>query len=345
MYDSSKFKLGLFVCFAVLVFMSSIAILGFFKQFTEKAELCTVFSESINGLNEGSIVKYQGVPIGKVDDIFILKGNQICVIMEIDLEQFRIYDPKNKSTDILDEEKFYERVKLGREHGMRCTLQLDGIVGGKYIQIDLNEERKPVETDLDPKEIGLDPKKFIPAEHSTLDSLLASISTIAESLKSLNYQGISAQFTDLLKQGEELLNSGNKLITDSNSIIKSDDVSATIANIRSISEKVNQVTDNVNEAMSKDKLNKLSDDISNTVKSIRDLSDTIKTQTESIEFEELTDDARSTLVSFQQTARTLEDTMAKLNNGIGVMIELIEHIENDPQFLLRGKGNPQADKE
>ena len=90
MTDTSKFKLGLFIIIAVIVFFAGLMILGSFEQFKEKAYVTTLVSESVQGLSVGSSVKYMGVPIGSVREISIYpSGNVIRIDMEIKLGSFR----------------------------------------------------------------------------------------------------------------------------------------------------------------------------------------------------------------------------------------------------------------
>ena len=84
MNDNSKFKLGLFIIFAAVVFFAALFILGTMDRFKEKAYISTLVSESVQGLSIGSSVKYQGVPIGSVREIAIYpRGNVIRIDMEI----------------------------------------------------------------------------------------------------------------------------------------------------------------------------------------------------------------------------------------------------------------------
>ena len=90
MTDNSKFKLGLFIVVATVIFFAGLMILGSFEQFKEKAHICTLVSESVQGLSVGSSVKYMGVPVGSVREISIYSHDNIIRIdMEIKLSSFK----------------------------------------------------------------------------------------------------------------------------------------------------------------------------------------------------------------------------------------------------------------
>ena len=94
MNDNSKFKLGLFIIFAAIIFFAALFILGTMDRFKEKAHLSTLVSESVQGLSVGSSVKYQGVPIGNVSEIMIYPtDNVIRIDMEINISKFKVQQP------------------------------------------------------------------------------------------------------------------------------------------------------------------------------------------------------------------------------------------------------------
>ena len=65
MIETNKFKLGLFVAGAVVLFIVAVSCMGLFDFLNDKAYLRTTVTESIQGLNTGSPVKLRGVPTRK----------------------------------------------------------------------------------------------------------------------------------------------------------------------------------------------------------------------------------------------------------------------------------------
>ena len=96
--ESDKFKLGLFVTISFFSICIVFIAFGFFDFVSEKVAMVTLFQESVQGLEAGSLVKYRGVPIGKVTDITInTKNTLIRVDMEINLKKLREADKKEKA--------------------------------------------------------------------------------------------------------------------------------------------------------------------------------------------------------------------------------------------------------
>ena len=66
---STEFKVGVFVLVSVALGLGSVIALGSGSMFKETATIETSTTDSVNGLQLGSPVKYRGVPIGEVTAI------------------------------------------------------------------------------------------------------------------------------------------------------------------------------------------------------------------------------------------------------------------------------------
>jgi len=91
------------------------------KYFYESYEFMTVIQTSVQGLSKGSLVKYQGVPIGQVTNIQISNiDDNVYVYMAFQPESFS-RDDRNEiklrgGISYLDDE-----LKKLVENGMRCS--------------------------------------------------------------------------------------------------------------------------------------------------------------------------------------------------------------------------------
>jgi ABC-type transporter Mla subunit MlaD len=108
---SSPFLVGLFAIISVALAIGVILWLGA-NQFLKEQDLyVTYFETSVEGLEQGSPVKYQGVPVGSVNIIQVAPdGRMLEVVMKID-----------KTVNIND--------------SLRIKMELSGIAGGKFLQL------------------------------------------------------------------------------------------------------------------------------------------------------------------------------------------------------------------
>ena len=114
--EAHKFEVGVFVIAATLIGVAATIWLGASRFFQETEHVVRYFSESVQGLDPGAAVKYRGVPAGRVDTIGIAPdGELIEVHMEIDVKAAKA---------------------LKRDPSLRATLELSGITGLRYIEID-----------------------------------------------------------------------------------------------------------------------------------------------------------------------------------------------------------------
>ena len=133
------FITGAFVAGAMLLLIAAMFCLGLADEFAERVYLATTFSESVQGLTKGSAVKYKGVPIGQVDKISILPEERI---IRVDMS----IDPKTFPTMSADEVEDFCRNAV--KSGLSCRLDLAGITGMRYIEMDYVEKDKQRKTPL-----------------------------------------------------------------------------------------------------------------------------------------------------------------------------------------------------
>lgn len=115
---SNAFIVGLFVTISILVIVAAVIWLGANQFFRENRYYVTYFSGSIEGLETGSAVKYQGVPVGSITKIGIAPdGNLIEVTMQIE-----------KDVEITPK--------------MRVKLEFAGIAGGRFLQLHYPEKKE-----------------------------------------------------------------------------------------------------------------------------------------------------------------------------------------------------------
>ena len=329
MNDNSKFKLGLFIILAAVIFFAALFILGTMDRFKEKAHLSTLVSESVQGLSVGSSVKYQGVPIGKVCEIMIYPSdNVIRIDMEINISKFKVQQPGHAPATISVEE-FDEKIAKAVEDGLRCRMELEGITGGKYIELQSDKDAAPSAYDL--SEFGLE-YTYVPSQPSLISDLRGSVTSILAKLESIDYKGISDRTNAVLDSINERVNSPKFDETI-------DNVNAMVNEARKSIENLEKLTG----SDVKDKIDAISKNVNTAVNAVESLTKSVETEIKSIEFAQISENLRSFLSTAIRTSKTLDETLFNVNNGVDALIELILYIDSDPAALIQGKKKPKTD--
>ncbi|MBR2962824.1 MAG: MCE family protein [Lentisphaeria bacterium] len=330
MNDNSKFKLGLFVIFSTVIFFAALFILGMMDRFKEKAHISTLVSESVQGLSVGSSVKYQGVPIGSVCEIMIYPiDNIIRIDMEINLSKFKVQQPGHAPVTIPIED-FNSHVVDAVQKGMRCRMELEGITGGKYIELQMVKDAAPSEYDV--AEFGL-VYTYVPSQPSLISDLRGSVTTILAKLESIDYKGISDRTNAVLDSINERVNSPKFDETI-------DNVNAMVSEARKSIENLEKLTN----SDIRDKIDTISQNVNTAVNAVESLTKTVEVEIKSIEFAQISENLRSFLSTAIRTSKTLDETLFNVDNGVDALIELILYLDSDPSALIQGKRKPKTDE-
>ena len=322
MSDNSKFKLGLFIVIAVAVFFAGLMILGSFEQFKEKARITTLVSESVQGLSVGSSVKYMGVPIGSVREISIYpSGNVIRIDMEIKLASFRTKADADEDTVTVEE--FEDRIAKAVDRGLRCRMELEGITGSKYIELNFDPEA-PAST-IDASQYALD-NTYVPSLPSLISDLRGSITGILAKLESIDYKGISDRANDTL----DTLNAR----------LSSPKFDETLDNVNSMITSAKKSIDNLEKLTDADvrgQIETLTENAKLAVAAVESLAKSVEEEIKSAEFAQIADNVRAVLANAVRASRTLDETLFNVNNGVDAFIELIQYLDSDPSSIIQGK--------
>ncbi len=191
MIEANRWKLGLFIIIGVVLLLGGIIYFGVSQFFVPTINVVTVFDESVDGLSVGSPVKYNGVPMGSVSKILINYGGNITVFMELYPDALDLKDRGKVLKDIHDREYVQNLVNSFVNKGFRCSLQLSGISGNKYIGImqynTMDEdflEIKPRNKDILKNNI------FFPAVPSFISGAADNVSKLLNQIAKINFKNI-----------------------------------------------------------------------------------------------------------------------------------------------------------
>lgn len=175
---TSKFMIGLFVTFGVLIGLAAIIWLGASDYFEKGQIYVTYFNESVQGLQADSKVKYRGVEVGRVEDIRVAPDDQLIeVLMKINLK--------------------------GRlEHDYVAQLKTVGITGIVFVELDQKDPNQP---DQSPKlDFGAE-YPVIASKPSQVKQILSGIEDVIQNIRQIDAKGISDQIKATTKEIEDFV--------------------------------------------------------------------------------------------------------------------------------------------
>jgi paraquat-inducible protein B len=325
MIEANKYKLGLFVLSGIALLVLVLFLLGIAAVFKPKVEFVTLFDESVQGLELGAPVKFRGVTIGKVSSITVRPSdNLVRVDMKAELSAIDV--GKGKSSIITRKAEFFYRMEKEVEKGLRCRLDLTGITGLKYVEINYYDPLKnPIPDFVPPKGV-----RYIPSTPSFLRGLSTNITTTLARISNIKFDEISTELLSSLKS--------------INSFVNDPRINTLAQKIDSITNQLETTTTNINKVMTESNIREMSDSIKKSLASINDLSKTLKKQIEDAKLSETTAVARESFTetkaaaaSFKEMRGTLSDTLNKLGEAIDSFTQLVNNIDDDPSSIIRGK--------
>jgi ABC-type transporter Mla subunit MlaD len=207
-------RIGSFVVTGIILFIVAILVLGSGMLFKKVTYVETYFNESVQGLSEGSLVKYLGMEIGHVVEI-----NTIDNVYKIQKDlQYRIHR-KYIYVKMAIYPKFFNgfsRSEIANQinkeiaAGLRVKLAPQGLTGNVYIELDF----------LDPKTHPILPiywqpeNIYIPSTTSTLAFFTDNAQYLLNELKQIDFKKLFASMQQLVDESSKLAYRSNKLLAE-----------------------------------------------------------------------------------------------------------------------------------
>ena len=185
--------LGVFVVTAFALVGAVVTLLGAKSLWQDYLYMETYINESVSGLEQGSPVKFRGIPIGKVDELTtvaqVYDTNYSYAYIKVKIYANSIPAPASGESvgETLD-----ERVN----RGLRVALASAGVTGGSYLEIEYVAKPKDspeLVRDWDPREL------YIPSVPSTLFRFTDSLDTVLGNLAQTDLSGLVAAARDTLR--------------------------------------------------------------------------------------------------------------------------------------------------
>lgn len=127
--------IGLFLIGGTLLAVVGVATLASTSWFDKESTFVSYFDESVNGLEVGAAVKFQGVPVGRVTDLLIQIGLQdktFQVPVQYDVDLSRLTVSRGGFVHLNEADVLKQQIG----DGLRAQLQMESIVTGQlYIEL------------------------------------------------------------------------------------------------------------------------------------------------------------------------------------------------------------------
>lgn len=231
---TTSFFIGLFVLLGLVAIVGAIIWLGSSQFLQERKMYVTYIDGSVQGLEQGSAVKYQGLPVGNISKIDIAPdGKMIEIVMSI--------DPKIEITP-----------------NKRVSPEMSGIAGGKYMLLFEANPNDSLLLNYHPELPFKTKYPVIPSAPSTIDEFTLAARDIISQIQDIQFGEISRQIIMTLHSTNVLLTNPDIKLGLQNLRKSSESIAAFMAQLDTTKaiENVIQTTYSIN---------KSSDDLNRTI--------------------------------------------------------------------------------
>ncbi|WP_022667012.1 MlaD family protein [Desulfospira joergensenii] len=288
--NANFFKLGLFVILSFILFAGFLIVFGAGKFLKKELMAETCFDESVQGLDIGSEVKYQGVKIGAVKTIttpariYHVQSNYVLVTFSIFEECYVGQTGKTNE----------ERIHAAISQGLKINLAFKGLTGAAYL------ETNYFPGDTEELDISWKPKNlYIPSRKSRIKRLESALNGILENLSQINVSGMTAQI-------ETLLHTLNKKAEEIDTAEISAQMEGLLGELRQTSQKISQTLDS-------DKFNRIIENADHSFSNMNTILDQAKKPIDGAlqDFRTAAGNAKSLTTGFEKSMSGKLETMGK----------------------------------
>jgi ABC-type transporter Mla subunit MlaD len=314
---SRYFKLGMFVIAGVVLIVGGVVLFGASALFTPYVTVQAATTDSVEGLNVGSAVKYNGVEVGSVSKIELASwshsdpdpavqqkiGRYIIVEMKLRRAMFRL-----GQAEVIE-----QRLKDSVTAGLRLRLASSGLTGPAFIEgVFLDPQAYP------PQELPWKPDKLlIPSAPSTMSAIVSDVQDIAGKIDRIEINKLFA--------------SAQKFITDTDTAVN--DLHTAELRQRAVAaiEKLNDTLNRINEIVRDPKTQQTLDDLNATLANTSEGSARLRRTLATLE---------TLLASQSQDLKTIIYELSRASENAS---NLLNDLQQNPSRALFGQPPPHIE--
>jgi len=330
-------RIGLFVVLSALLLVTGITLFGGGKFFSNKNIAIVYFDGSLQGLNVGAPVAYQGITIGEIKEIQLDINTdtfQITIPVLISLIPDKVIkvEGKNKQDQEQDINTF---LKTMCDRGLRATVKTQSLLTGKlYIDLAIHPNSVAIYHSNDDKYLE------IPTVPSELQQL-------TQAVQSLNFMELAAKFSNTMDALEKMSTSMEQALNSEDSQKNITTLFASLEHIHSILAKLDEGLFPIIAKLDTS-LNKVAQLSDNTNQMIRHIDGQIDpfflTMNNTVRDTGLTMQAAETLMTDlrqstgadSQLYYQLTESINELGKAASAMRAFTDYLDRNPQSLLFG---------
>ncbi|MGB1126747.1 MAG: MlaD family protein [Opitutales bacterium] len=318
--------IGAFVAAALALLVGMLMFLGSSNFWGHNAQFILFFDQSVNGLNEGSAVKFRGVPVGTVQRILIRAEGQhpdssaIPVIIKID--RTRLENDLGVMDKTFDPESIQDSIR----RGLLAELSLESLITGQlFVEFSFDPERSP---GLQWHLVGESDMMEIPTQGSSLDEITADLARFISDLGEIdlgqlndNVNAVLVNMSTMLAgiESEEISTSVIRAADQVSALLSSESIHALQAALESIMASAESF--NLSEGPLAETLRSWTAQLSGTLASLNRLSE----------------QAGLLLEPDGSMRFQVENTLRELSRAAYSIRELADYLERNPSALLTGR--------
>lgn len=319
-------SIGLFLIGAIVFTIAGTAMLAGNSWFRNKTTFVSYFRESVNGLEDGAPVKFQGAPVGKVTKILIQidehdKTFRVPVEYEINIKRLRT--ELGTYVDLGEDSVLKQQIS----DGLRAQLQMESIVTGQlYIELSYRKDAKPP---------ILEPRETLWPEIPTTPSLMAALGTdagsiVADVVKALFKVNEMLAAIDVPAINAAVVGSARSV----QRLVDAPELRATLKELPAMTAQLNRTMARVDTlaATAGAAIDPMAADLKGATK---EMSATLQALHRTI------DDTHGLLSTDSGVGFDVQSALVNLTDATSALRRLLNAIEQNPDMLLRGKKPPE----
>jgi ABC-type transporter Mla subunit MlaD len=295
--EAHKFQVGVFVIVASILGVTAVIWLGASRFFEQTQPFVTYFSESVQGLEPGSALKYRGVPSGRVASIRIAPdGELIEVLLDVNTDSAKA---------------------LKKDPTLRATLELSGITGLRYIEID---RRRGDALEQAPTLSFKPPYEVIPSSRSSFKAIQEALSDVYDRIMEVDFGGIS--------------NDARATLQAANTLMRDERVDALLTNLKTLSQSTNQLAKNLDAMTHGVQLAPAVDNATKAAAEARALLTELRSSDPGKQLNATFEQLDRVAANAQQVLTSLQFTIDRLDRSATSLQSLTEQVRGQPSLLL-----------